>query len=163
MTSKPRFEIHADTRLLYQRLVEVPAGETITYSDLSAVISRKVDGSDYNLQSAIRIARRDDHIYFDNISKVGYRRMTPDDIAESGVNDISRMRRAAKRAIVKQMSVETKDLSDDARRKHLSTLALFGTLEQFTTKKAVTLVTDAVASAGKEIPIAETLRLFSKG
>jgi hypothetical protein len=163
MTStKPRFEIHADTRLIYQRLIETKPGETVTYADLSATISRPVTGNCYNLQSAIRMARRDDAIYFDNVSKVGYRRMTATDIVSSGPDDIGRVRRIAKRSVEKQLSAPAEDLTPESRRVQLGTLGVFGALTQFTTKKAIALVEDAAGKAGKEIPVAETLRLFAK-
>ncbi len=160
--NKPRFEIHADTRLLYQRLIEVKEGEQITYAELSATISREVTGDCYNLQSAIRMARRDDGIYFSNIPKVGYKRMTPADIVASGPDDIGRVRRVAKRSVEKQLSVNADSLTADERRAQLGTLGVFGALTQFTSKKALSMVTDAAAKAGKEIPVADTLRLFTK-
>lgn len=161
MTSKPRFEIHVDTRLLYQRIIETPIGGTVTYADLGAAISRTVTGADYNLQSALRMARRDDGAYFDNIHGVGYRRMTADDIASSGINDVTRMRRMSRRAVEKQMSIKTNDLAPDRRKVQLATLALLGAVTQFTSRKAISAASGAVEKAGREIPLADTLRLFS--
>lgn len=160
---KPRFEIHVDTRLLYQALTEVPVGGTITYAQLSAVISREVEGRNYNLQSALRMARRDNNILFDNILGVGYRRMTDAEIVADSANDISTIRRRAKRSAEKLFKVSDFDsLTADEKVKHATSASVFSAVAQSLSAKGLNAIEGAVKAVGKEIPVAETLRLFAK-
>lgn len=159
---KPRFEIHADTRLLYQRLTGTAPGQLVSFAELSAAISRPVAGDCYNLQSALRMARRDAGILFSNVHGQGYRRMTDTDIVISGENDIARLRRATRRSMERQMMADASALPPDQRLKQLSTMAVLGALHQFSSRKALTAVTKAVTATGRELPLAETLKLFSK-
>ncbi|MGL4489182.1 MAG: hypothetical protein ACRCU5_07050 [Rhizobiaceae bacterium] len=160
---KPKFEISADTRLLYQRLAQVEPGQTISYEELSAAISRKVTGGDGHLQVAIKKCRNEDDIVFENIRGNGYRRMLDEDIVDSGSQYPSRIRRVAKREIQKQSKVKDfSALSNERKIKHGLTMALAAAHHHMSGKKSVTMIGEAVKTAGHEIPIAETLKLFGK-
>jgi hypothetical protein len=162
-SEKPKFELAIDTRLLYQRLVQVQEGETVSYEQLGESVSRKLSGADYHLQSAIRRARRDDDMIFDNIMGVGYRRMTPSEIVASSDNDVSRLRRHAKRSTEKLFKVKDfSRLTNEEKLKHATSASVFGAIAASLTKKGITAVEGAVKMAGHEIPVAETLKLFAR-
>lgn len=160
--TKPNFEIAIDTRLIYQRLVQVKEGQQITYTELSSTVSRSVAGNCPNLQSALRRARRDDDMVFDNIRGVGYRRLTASEIVASSQNDISGLRRRAKRSTEKLFKVKDfSSLTNDEKLKHATSASIFGAITASLTKKGVGAVEKAVKATGHEIPVAETLRLFA--
>ena len=163
MTTRPTFEVHVDTRLLYQRLTAVKVGETVNYKELSDVISRPIAGEDSNLQSALRRAFRDDNIVFSNIPKVGYKRLNDREIVASSSNDLSSLRRKAKRGAMKLSKVESySDLSDQEKVSHGVSASIFGAIAAFLTPKGIKSVESGVTVKGNELPVAETIKLFSK-
>lgn len=161
--ARPNFEISADTRLLYQRLIEAGIGNTVTYADLSAAISRPVQGADPNLQSALRRAFREDGMVFDCVRKIGYRRLNDAEIVRSSGNDVSRLRRLTKRKARKLFTADFDKLSNEERIAHNTNASVFGAVAVALSKRSVEAVSKAVSSAGKELPVADTLRLFSPG
>jgi hypothetical protein len=162
-SEKPKFELAIDTRLIYQCLTTAKEGDTITYQQLGEAVSRKVVGADYHLQSALRRAKRDDDMIFDNIMGVGYRRMTEAEIVSSSDNDLSRIRRGAKRSTEKLFKVkEYEKLSPELKIKHGVNASIFGALSGALTKSGIAAIENAVRASGREIPVNETLRLFQK-
>lgn len=162
-SEKPKFELAIDTRLIYQRLIQTPEGETVTYAQLGEAVSREVHGADYHLQSSVRRAARDDDMIFDNVRGVGYRRMTAAEIVAASDNDISRLRRGAKRSTEKLFKVKNFDaLSSEQKVKHAVSASVFGAIAASLTKKGILAVESAVKTVGREIPVNETLRLFQK-
>jgi hypothetical protein len=161
--NKPKFEIAIDTRLLYQRLTQAEVGQTVTYEELSAEVSRPITGDDHNLQSALRRAFRDDGMVFSNIMRVGYTRLTDADIVKTSDADIGKLRRASKRAAERLFSVKEFDaLPNELKLKHATSASVFGAIAASLKKKGIAQVEAAVRDVGKELPVAETLRLFSK-
>ena len=73
---KPTFAMSADSRLIYQRLVECTAGEVVTHEELSKIVGRKVDGSFGPLHTARRACRREKQIVFDAVMGVGLKCLT---------------------------------------------------------------------------------------
>jgi len=162
-STKPKFEISIDTRLIYQRLIQTPEGGTVTYAELGEAVSRKVVGADSHLQSAIRRARRDDDMIFDNVMGVGYRRLTPSEIVASSDNDISGVRRKAKKSTEKLFKVTNFEvLTTEEKLKHATNASVFGAIAASLTKKGLAAVEGAVRSVGHEIPVAETLKMFQR-
>jgi hypothetical protein len=163
MTTRPSFEVHIDTRLLYQRLVASQIGETVTYADLSETISREVVGADSNLQSALRRAFRDDNMVFSNIAKIGYKRLDDGEIVKSSSNDVSGLRRKAKKSSERLFKVKDyAGLSDAARISHATNASIFGAVSAFLTPRGIKAVQSGVTARGAELPVAETIKLFSK-
>lgn len=161
MTKKPDFERSIDTRLLLQRLVETKQSEVVPYTELSEAISRPVSGGTSNLQSALRIAFNDYGMVFSPIRGVGYRRLTDGEIVEASGNDVTRIRRASKRAARKLFQSEFSRLSNEDKIKHNTHASIFGAVSAAISKKTVTAIEKAVTKAGRELPVAETLKLFA--
>lgn len=162
-SEKPKFELAIDTRLIYQRLTQVEEGELVSYAQLGETVSRTLAGADYHVQSALRRAARDDNMLFDNVMGVGYRRMTPSEIVAASDNDVSGIRKKAKRATEKLFKVgDFSKLTTEEKLKHATSASVFGAIAASLTKKGIASVEGAVRTHGHEIPVAETLRLFAK-
>lgn len=163
-SKRPRFEIGIDTGILYNLLIATPVGGTVTYEQMTAAISRPVHGNTSNLQSAIRRAFAQDGMVFDNISRVGYRRLTDAEIVEASKTDRTSLRRRAKRAGRKLFAVSDYNALPPADKvTHATSASIFGAVASALKVSGIAAVENAVKAAGKEIPVAETLRLFGKG
>lgn len=163
MTTRPTFEVHVDTRLLHQALVAVQPGETITYETLAAAVGRDVEGADSNLQSALRRALRDEGFVFSNIAKVGYQRLTDEQIVTNSPNDLVHIRRKAKRASEKLFKVaDLAKLPTQKQSAFNTSASLFGAIAAFLTPRGIKAVEAGVTVKGGELPVAETVRLFMK-
>lgn len=155
-------ELHPDTRLLYQTLAAVKPGEDITYEALSKAVGYLVKGGNSHLQSALRIAFRDADAVFGSVRGVGYHRMTPEEIAKNSKNDVKSVRRVAARKTSKLFKAPFDQLSPEAQREFNTSSAILGSVSVFLTPQARKQVDGAVAVAGKEIPVAETMRIFAR-
>jgi hypothetical protein len=163
MAKRPTFETSVDTRLLYQHLLTIKPGDTVTYAKLSEIISRPVVGSTPQLQSAIRRALREDGLVFGNISKVGYKHLLDPEIVDAAGNDVSTIRRRAKRSVGKLLKVQDfTTLDKEHQVKHSTAASIFGFIHAFLAPKAIKSIRGGVEAAGKELPIAETIKMFSK-
>lgn len=154
----PIFEMSVDTRLLKQRLATVAIGEIITYADLSAVISRPVNGSTSALASARQSLFKSDRILFSPVPKVGLKRLSDVDKVSAADAEIRKIRRAARRGADRLASVENYSaLPPDKQLAHTAKMAAMTAAAYVTTDTRVNALGSTVASGTKELPIAATL------
>lgn len=158
-----RFELAADTRLLYSLLQKAAIGETVTFAAMSAQLSRTVGGADCYLQSALRIIERDEEIVFGSVRGVGYKRLSDAEIATTiGPAAITRMRRAATRATRSVLTARDEKLTNEERVKRNTTLSFLGMIRHATKPAAVERIESEVRNASRELPIGRTLEALKK-
>lgn len=156
---RPSFQMSADARLIYQRLLKATVGETVTYTELSEIVSRKVDGSFAPLHTARKAARRDNQIVFDCIHKVGVKCLSDEDKVKLSDRTATRLRKAARRGIESLGTVHNfNGLSREGQNKHNAALSVFSVVGAVTTGSSIKKIEDAVQKARKELPMTETLK-----
>jgi hypothetical protein len=160
---KPNFETAMETKLLAKRLLQAAPGGTVSYADLSREVGYAVTGADSHLQSALRQCLSQENAVFDNIRGEGYRRLTDEEIVSASSRDAERLRRGARRAIVKLSSV--KDFSampPEKRLEHNARLSLFAVMRAMAKESAVKTITPHVQVANNQLPLAKTLEAFMR-
>lgn len=154
-------EASLDTKLLHQRLVEVPVGGDVSYADLSSLIGRNVqDEARGSLESARRMAYRD-RLVFDVVRGVGLRRA--DDVAKvDGCHaGVQRLRRGAVRIGKRLASVENfAALPNDKKIQHNTLASFAGVIAEATKPAQLKKLEDQVTKAQASLPLAKTLDVF---
>lgn len=147
-----------ETKAIYDALVAVPIGGEITYSALSAIIGRPADKAGRSsLESARRIALRDNGVAFSVVRKVGLRRLRPEEAADIGRGKRKKIRRAAHSAVFAMTRVaETSNgLPPESQRRLSAEIAAHGLISLISTDAAV-----APLEAEKAMPPARAGRAF---
>lgn len=161
MMTKPLFQMSADARLLYQRLIRVPVDGTVTYADLLAEISRPVSGAFGALHTAVRRVRRDHDMVFAAVRGVGLHRLTDLEIVGAAAADGRSLRRRARVAAEKLTKVQDyAALPPRAQIEHTARLSIFAAIAEMSTDKAVDKVIAVASGRSGELPIAATLAAF---
>jgi hypothetical protein len=102
----PNFKMAADTRFLRQKLEAVAAGGVISYADLEAAVSKKLDKIRPALASARRSLLNEDNIVFDVVRGVGLKRLNDVEIVDASQGDVNRIRRTARKSIRKLAAID---------------------------------------------------------
>lgn len=165
MSEKPaRFEASVDTRFLYDRMKKAQIGETIPYEELSDLIKRDVrHAARGHMQSARTMCERDDGIVFEAVQNVGLRRIGDSQMVDTAQSSLDHIRRTSRR--IKQRLASVRDFNQlpaEKRFKHNALMSLAGAIEAQTKHTAVAKVESAAKKADRQLPLAETLRLFSE-
>lgn len=132
---KADFELSADSKTLASVLLEAQKDETITYERLSKAIGRDVraDASGA-LQTARRLAQREQRMVFDAVRGVGLKRLQDSDIVDLSDKARDQMRRTARRTAKKLVCVDFDGLPNDKKVKHNAALSMMGALATLTTE-----------------------------
>jgi hypothetical protein len=124
--------VSPDTKALCQRLLKVPSGNEITFTELAETLGRSVQHGSARglLDSARRIVLRDHGVAFEAIRGRGLRRLTADEAARIGTRQRHHIRRTSKRAIKDMDNVASKSngLSAEAQRQLSIEIAAHGLL-----------------------------------
>jgi hypothetical protein len=165
MADQPRpmtFEASPDTRLLRAKLKSIEIGQSVTYAELSQVISRPVSGSSVPLRSALRGLLHDEQRVFGVIRGVGVKRLADPEIVEASDSDVDSIRRKAKKAARKLTAIQDYAQLDPAHQlAHTARLSIVGAIASMTTDKAIKKIEAVSSGRASELPIAETLRAFT--
>jgi len=158
-------ELSIDSRTLYEKLIEVPEGETITYPDLSQTINRDVQSVAYgNLHTARRMAQKDNQITFGTVRGVGLKRLSQEETVSTSEHFIKRIRRTARNGIRQVSSISDFDaMPNEARVKHNTAMSVLGAMYAFTKPGSIKRIENRVQQVQKELPIGKTLEAFSGG
>lgn len=160
---RPSFHASADTRLIMQELEKVAIGDTITFKQLSAAVSRPKNEIRSNINSARAALLRDHQIVFDNVRGVGYKRLTDAETVESTTQDIAKTRRAARRGLIKIASVQDySSLSARDQLAHSTRAAVLGAVTEITSGRGVKRVEKAASGKAGDLPFKETVQAFLK-
>lgn len=164
MSSRPSFVMSADARLLYQALRAAQPGDILSYAALSQAISRDVMAATPALRTAMRRALRDDGMVFAPLRGEGLKRLTDAEIVASAPAMQRKLRRAARRNVEVMTKVSDFDaLTETQKRAHSANLSIMASVAHLASEKSVARLESAVADRGaRELPLAETLRLFAQ-
>ncbi len=86
-----------ETGAIYQRIIKLGVDEVITYQEISNLISRDIRQARGYLNTARRIAQRDNGFVFGTVRNIGIRRLNDVAIIESANISIRSIRRKASR------------------------------------------------------------------
>lgn len=164
VTRHPRFRRSIDTDVLYKRLVNVKIGETITYTELSALIGRDVQISGSSiLQSARRIALNKDNILFDTITNHGIKRLNDVEKVNTAVSSLRRIQAAAKTGAKKVSSVDDFELLPSEQKfKHNAYLSIFNAIVYSAQQKTVQKIEQSIEIQNGKLSLNKTLDFFKK-
>ena len=158
-------EISVDSHAVYVRITQLKPGEIVLYSELSSLIGR--DFQLYgrgNLETAERIALRDDKMVFASVRNVGVKRLENEEIPfVVGGGTITKIRRAARRCGKKIIAADYDALSNDGKIRHNTGLSVLGAFVQMTRPKAIAKIDSAVElEALNRLTFAKTLEQFKQ-
>jgi hypothetical protein len=159
--SQPTFQMSADARLLMQHLAKATVGQSFTYADLGAVISRKVDGSFGPLRTALHRLLKDEAMVFGTIMAVGIKRLNDQEIVAEGGSAAESIRRKASRSIERQMKADFAGLPREAQAKFTAQVSVMASVAMMTRTKSLQKIEAVASPAVKELPIAQTLAMFA--
>lgn len=149
-----------DTRLLVSLLSKAEIGQTFTYAELSRHLGRKVEGSTSNLLSARKILQRDYGMVFDTIWGQGIKRLSDSEIVALGDKLPGKVRRLAKRTIVKVSVAKDEALTNEQIVQRNAAVSMAGVLMHVSTKSGLAKLEAAVKVNAAELPVGKTLELF---
>jgi hypothetical protein len=160
---RPRFEASLDARILYDRLSKAEVGDTLTYKELSDLIGRDVaNGARGVLNTARRMAIREDRIVFGVITAEGLIRLGDSDIVAAQETQISRVRRLSRRALRSLACAKFENLDNDKRVEFNTRMAHLGTLAALSSGRAIKRIEAKVRETGQPVALNATLELFKK-
>jgi hypothetical protein len=139
-------------------LATTPVGEVCTYDALSDAIGRPVRPVRHMLMQALAKARKEHGAVFGTVTRIGYRRLSAEEVHTLGRQARQRVRRTTRRAresIATALS-RANEISEPARLKAVAELAALGLLEQIAADKAQ----PPPPEGGKVEPVAVTARKF---
>ncbi|RWK61829.1 MAG: hypothetical protein EOR85_12820 [Mesorhizobium sp.] len=160
---QPTFQMSADARLLMQVLQKAAIGDTVTYERLTAAISRPVAGGYGPLVTALRRLLRDHDMVFAVVHKVGLKRLNDSEIVAEGASAADSIRRKAARSIERQNKADFSKLNREEQARFSAQTAIMATVAMMTRQTSISRIENRVASGIKQLPIADTLKMFAKG
>jgi hypothetical protein len=151
-----------DSQMLYDRLVTMKAGESITYKDLSAVIVKNVQGAGRsNLMSARRKALSTHGLVFEAVRNEGLKCLTDQEKAKLGTSGIKSIRKKARNTSRKILAVENfNTLSKDEQVAHNLSLSLLGAISQMTKNSNIEKLESAIKIQDGKLPFAKTIESY---
>lgn len=159
--SKPVFTLSAESRLLYQALAKAKPGETVTYDALRQEVSASsLDAIRGALATARRRALSDDNLVFVCIKGVGLKCANADDVLGQATQDTRKVSKAARRGVKKLLTVDVADLDRSKQMHHATRLTMLSAAAKVTSEKTAPKIVAAIGER-KELPIAETMKLFA--
>lgn len=161
MTNRPSFQMNADSRLLMQHLAKTPIGQTVTYEELSRIISRPVNGANGSLQTAMRRLLRDSGMVFGNVHGTGFKRLDDSEIVAEGGRATDIIRRRAKRAIERQSKADFNKLTREQQGRYTAQVSVLAATAFMTNERQIAKIAEASKPDVREIAVAATLAMFS--
>lgn len=160
MEKKTLFEMSIDTRMLYDRLKKAAIGDVVSFTQMTELLGRSVDGACGNVQSALH-RLEGEGIAFANVRGTGYQRMNDVEVVNSAEHAREGIRRKAKRAVRRLTCVQEFDrLPNEMKVKHNAALSGFGAIASIMSPGRVKSLEEAVARVGAQLPLAKTLEAF---
>ena len=153
-----------DVDTLKAALKDVPVGETISYSALSRLVGRDVQGKHrYLLVSACDRLLKDNKMVFGAVFNTGIKRLTPDESISQASHVLKRVRTIAKRGAAKIAATDYHSLSsDDMKRMHNGYLSLLAAVVYSADSRHLNRLTGPVTNADQSVlPTAKTLKLLA--
>jgi hypothetical protein len=150
-TTKPTFNMSADTRFFFQELQKLNSGTTITYDELTDLIgwtNKKVSSTTPALQSARR-ALLSRQIVIDSVRLVGVRRLNDSEKIASAQKEIVGIRSKSRQGAKKLISVDNyATLSNHDQLAHTTQMTVFAFTRDLASAKGMKKVQAACQMAG---------------
>ena len=162
---QPTFKRDVDTETLVAFLLkrhETAPGSTITYEELSGIISRKVNnGARHILSSARRVLSREHNILMTCIATVGLK-FVEENSEVLGIADShqKRVRRANRNTLHIVKHVDMTDATPDEKARALAVQSIVGAIDLCTKTSSRNKVKELCASTGAAVPVGKSLELF---
>ena len=155
-------EATADARLLYQRLAEMNIGDTITYEELSKVVSADVQTKARGyLDTARRMAERENEKVFGVIHNTGLKCLTSSEIINTAAFSIGHIHRTTNRTIRKIGCISDLDKLPNEEKIRLNTYAsAIGAMSVMTKGNSIKKLCASVTATQEQLPYAKTLDAF---
>lgn len=154
---QPDFRLSSDSKALAQALLNIEVGETLAYSELTAVIGRNVQGVGADaLHTARAVLERDPYrMVFATLRGVGVRRLDDAEIVDTSDKAREHVRRHTRRATRKLECVKYDALSHEMQTKHNAAMSIFGVLREMASDKGLAKIKQEIADSGSELPAAK--------
>jgi len=149
-----------ETSAIYQRIIQLSVDEVITYQEISVIISRDIQQARGYLNTAKRIALRDDGFVFGAVRNIGIRRLNDMAIVESANKSIRSIRRKASRKKDDLLCMRREELNDEEKLSLDTKLTHTSFLEHMTKPKAIRRLEMSVKEASHQLPLQKTLEIF---
>jgi len=157
----PSISIEAQT--LIRRLRTMEVGETIAYGELSTLIGRDVQKERGTLYTAMNRLREDECMMFGCVRAKGIKRLSDEEIVDSGEYSMDRIRREARRGIKKLDAVVAFDeLPEEKRVRHNMVKTILYMNEKVTAKKVQKQLEEAVTAQSAALPLVKALEAFQE-
>lgn len=160
--TNPIFQISADARLLIGHMQNATVGQQFSYDELSKVVSREVSGAFAPLHTALRRLLRDHDMVFGTIRGVGLKRLDDKGIVDEGTSSADRIRRRAKRSFERMNKADFAALPREYQARFSAHASIMATIAHLTTGSQVSRLERDMPAGKRELPVAETLRMFAK-
>ena len=147
-----------DTLIVENRLRNSKEGELIEYGELSKLLGRDVREHCHGSMMTARKALVNESIFFDTIAGKGLKRLTNEEACKAAEHYVTRSRNAAAKGIKHLKHVPFDQLSEDGKKKHLTTSAQLGAVQLFASPKAAKKIEAKTVSV--QLAIGDTLKLF---
>jgi hypothetical protein len=126
-----------ETTTIYNRLLLATEGETILYTELSALL--RVQDIRRKHRYCIDTARRrlliDKHMMFKTVVNKGLIRLNNEEKVSSGSRALRKVRSAVRHGKMHLQAIEIDALSEESKSKALATYSLLGAISLFTAKR----------------------------
>jgi hypothetical protein len=157
---KTRFEMSIDTRMLYDLLKKAIVGEVVSFTRMTEVLGRQIEGASSNLQSAMH-RLEGEGIAFANVRGSGYQRMNDVEVVNTAEDAREAIKRKARRAVKRLTCVQDFDgLPNELKIKHNAAISGFGAIASIMSPGRMKALEEQVAKVGSQLPLAKTLEAF---
>lgn len=128
-----------EVRALYDLLVAVPYGGTVTLEAMSEAVGRNISSCRYIIYDAMRILEKESGAIFTCLRNVGYERLPPEDAHRLGYAVRSRIRRSSRRAYQTiAAAIQTSNsISDESVRRAMAEISTLGLIEHLSREASV--------------------------
>lgn len=162
MAERTIASLSVEARILYDHLITIPVGGEVSYAALSALIETSVQVSPGRgaLNTARRMAERDNQIVFRPIRGAGLLRLNDVEIVDTGDDALASIRRKAKSAARTLTCVDYLALPEQSKIRHNTTLAILAVQQSLAQEKTL-LKLGAAFESKKRVPtVKETVQQF---
>ena len=155
-------EASIDSRMLYQRLAEMDVGEFISYSDLSAIIGRDVQGEARNcLNTARFICERENDKTFGVVRNEGLKCLSSSEVVLTALSSVEHIRRTSRRQIKRMRCVKDYDgLAPEEKIKFNTYTSILAVMTTMTKGSNIRKIEAKVEETQDQLPYAKALEAF---
>lgn len=132
--------------IIKEQLREAKPGDVFTFSELSALTGKDLQGKDYYILKKALDELVEENLVFENIRNVGYRRQTDAEIAAS-LSRMERINRQANKGLMEKACVNFNDLNSHERVLHNATMTTLRITKIISEKKSIKIIERKVKSS----------------